>query len=91
MLPFNPYPTHAEEALEARVEALLTEQHRAAERFRAALAVFRRAVVALDFPLGSPVEGYGLDDLTDLLDQFAIPAAPDTDRAWDRARDECVA
>ena len=69
----NPYPTVLQLRVEATGTRLLAEQAAATLAFRALVGTARDGIARLDFPLGSPAQGYALDDVVGMLDDWLKP------------------
>jgi hypothetical protein len=68
-------------------EQLLREQSEATIAFRDARNAFAAVYDKLHFPLGSPVQGYDLDDITAILADWIVLRDDDEDAAIDAAQD----
>ena len=80
--------SYADERRANRVEAILGQQETATARLRSIALRAKAEIEALDFPLGSPVKGYDLEDVIAMLDDCAKPVEPDEQRAWDLVRED---
>ena len=67
MLDHPAYPTAAQLHAEADTDRLVAAQCAAAERLAEILAVAIAQVRTIDFPLGTPAQGYDPDDILTLL------------------------
>ena len=67
----NPFPSTLQLRAEAMVDRLLAEQEAAAGSFRSAATAFLIFLRDQHFPLGSPVQGWGLDDIEQALLDWA--------------------
>lgn len=59
----NPYPSNSDLHIEMVADQLLTEQAADTAKYVAALRAFDAAISPLQFPLGSPVQGYDWKDI----------------------------
>ena len=69
----NPYPTERELRVSRYAARLLGDQETAAAKFFAAVQAFKERIGNLDFPLGCPVRGYDMDDITGQVDEWTKP------------------
>jgi hypothetical protein len=69
----NPYPTTLQLRVEATSARLLAEQAAATLAFRALVSAARDGINRLNFPLGSPAQGYALDDVAGMLADWLKP------------------
>lgn len=67
----NPFPSAAALRAEAYVDRALAEQEAASASFRSAATAFLAFLRDQHFPLGSPVHGWGLDDIEAALGDWA--------------------
>lgn len=69
----NPYPTKARLAHERRADRLLNLQATAVTQYQGLLVQFAAGFNALEFPLGSPAKYFEMKDISDMIDQMALP------------------
>ncbi len=81
------YPTRQELHREAIADRLLATQASSTVAFLAARQAFIAAICMLDFPLGSPVIGYDIEDIMAHLDDWSKVNAASEDAAMELARD----
>lgn len=74
-------------AREDAADSIAATQAASTAAFLTARQAFVSAICMLDFPLGSPVVGYDLEDITATLDDWSKVEAPNEDAAMDAARD----
>jgi hypothetical protein len=67
----NPFPTDLQLRAEAAVDRMLAQQEAASGSFRSAATAFLLFLRDQHFPLGSPVQGWGLDDIEAALGDWA--------------------
>lgn len=67
----NPFPTALQLRAEAAIDRMLAEQEAASGSFRAAATAFLAFLRDQHFPLGSPVQGWSLDDIEQALLDWA--------------------
>lgn len=67
----NPFPTSLQLRAEAAVDRILAEQEAAAGAFRSAATAFLHFLRDQYYPLGSPVQGWALDEIELALGQWA--------------------
>jgi hypothetical protein len=67
----NPFPSSLQLRAEAAVDRILAEQEAASGAFRSAATAFLHFLRAQYFPLGSPVQGWALDDIERALGDWA--------------------
>lgn len=72
----NPYPSRAQLHAEATADRLLAEQAGATLAFHAIVLGAKIRIGTLHFPLGCPVRGYDIEDITGLLDEWLEPRDP---------------
>ena len=84
---FNPYPAHADLVRERVANQYLAEQAASLAAFHAALKEFAAKVQALSFPLGSPVVGYDMEDISSFVDDWSQTRDGDETAAMDKARE----
>ena len=81
------YPTRQDLHREAIADRLLATQAESTAAFVRGLAAFTGFVRTLDFPLGSPVVGYDIEDIMAHLDDWSKVNAASEDIAMELARD----
>ena len=69
----NPYPTERELRVSRYAGRLFGDQETAAAEFFAAVRAFQERIEKLDLPLGCPVPGYDMDDITGQVDEWTKP------------------
>jgi hypothetical protein len=67
----NPFPTALQLRAEAAVDRILAEQEAASGAFRSAATAFLHFLRDQYYPLGSPVQGWALDEIEHALGQWA--------------------
>lgn len=67
----NPFPTALQLRAEAAIDRMLAQQEAASGSFRAAATAFLVFLRDQYFPLGSPVQGWSLDDIEAALLDWA--------------------
>lgn len=93
MHPNDPYPSRRQLRQEAAVETLLSAQEQAARRLRDVLTAAVAEIEQIEFPLGSPVQGYDVPDILSTLRDLIPPCDPlarheAEEAAWDRVEGE---
>ena len=74
-------------AREDAADVLMATQAASTAAFLAARQAFIAAICMLDFPLGSPVVGYDIEDIMAHLDDWSKVNAASEDAAMELARD----